>query len=82
MRSNQTLYLLICLLLTGILCSCGQRKLNKKDWEPSYESASTLPYGTYITYQHLSEAFKNVQISHSSSSLIIHSMKHIRTKTA
>lgn len=70
MRSNQTLYLLICLLLTGILCSCGQRKLNKKDWEPTYESASTLPYGTYITYQHLSEAFKNVQISHSSSSLI------------
>lgn len=49
----------LCLLL---LSSCGQRELKAEDWEANYLRRSTLPYGTYITYNLLDSLFSGEEI--------------------
>lgn len=51
---------LICLPM--ILASCNSRELEPKDWEPTYENRSTLPYGTFITYHTLDSIFSDKDI--------------------
>lgn len=61
-------YLLLAVALL-LFASCSQRKLKYEDWDSYYQSRTTLPYGTYLTYNMLDSVFPSSEIRRSDRSI-------------